>query len=137
MDWRRALLRLGFSITDDDSSIFSPYGSNPSYVGLMQRTFTRAGEKAVLVSLAYDFSDLDAAGLSTIVNFVQAWSGRTGGKRGNARELDLTLDYRLPEGLGLYQGLWLRLRASWLRDQITGRTGTEIRAILRYDLPIL
>ena len=51
----------------------SPYGSNPSYVDLMQRTFTGADEKAVLLSFSYDFSRLGASGLSAIVNYVEAW----------------------------------------------------------------
>jgi hypothetical protein len=61
--WRGALFRLGFSITADDSAIFSPYGSNPSYVDLMQRTFNQAGEKVVLLSLSYDFSHVGIDGL--------------------------------------------------------------------------
>lgn len=136
-DCAGAVIRLGFSITDDDSRIFSPYGSNPSYVDLMQRTFNQEDEKAVLVSLSYDFSELGADGLSTIATFVQGWDGRVGGERGRARELDVTLDYRLPERLGLYEGLWLRLRGSWLYEELGDETGTDFRAILRYDFPIL
>jgi hypothetical protein len=135
--WEGAMLRLGFVVTGDDGATFSPYGSNPSYVKLMQRTFNQAGEKALLLSLSYDFSHAEVTGLSAIVNFVQGWDGRVLGVRGDAREIDVTLDYRLPPGLGLFRGLWLRLRGSWLDDERTDKNGTDVRAILRYDFPIL
>ena len=137
--WRGLVGRLGFSITGDDRRILSPYGSNPSYVDLMQRSFTQAGEKALLVSLTYDFSQVGVSGLSAIVNFVQGWDGRVPvlGVRRDAREVDVTVDYKLPKELGLYEGLWLRLRGSWLRDDAFDRDGTDFRAILRYDFPVL
>jgi hypothetical protein len=105
----------------------------------MQRTFNQAGEKAVLLSLSYDFSHLGVNGLSAIVNFVQGWDGRVPvlGVRRDAREVDVTVDYKLPKELGLYEGLWLRLRGSWLRDDAFDRDGTDFRAILRYDFPVL
>ena len=130
-------MRLGFSITDDDSPIFSPYGSNPSYVDLMQRTFNQAGEKAVLLSLSYDFSHVGINGLSTILNYVEGWDGRVLGVRQDARELDLTIDYKIPKEFGLYEGLWLRVRASWLDAEGADQNGTDFRVILRYDFPVI
>jgi hypothetical protein len=135
--WQGLVMRLGFSITDDDSPILSPYGSNPSYVDLMQRTFNKAGEKAVLLSLSYDFSHLGINGLSTILNYVEGWDGRLLGVRQDGRELDLTIDYKIPKELGLYEGLWLRLRASWLDEQAADQDGTDFRVILRYDFPVI
>ncbi len=135
--WAGAVFRLGFSVTGSERAIFNPWGSNPSYVDLMQRTFNRAGEKAILASVSYDFSRLGVTGLSTIVNFVQGWDARVDGARRDDREVDVTFDYRIPEKLGLYQGLWLRVRAAWLEDEGTGKTGTDFRVILRYDFPVL
>ncbi len=135
--WAGAVFRLGFSIPGHERAIFSPWGSRPSYVDLMQRTFSRAGEKAILASVSYDFSHLGVAGLSTIVNFVQGWDARVDGVRRDDREVDVTFDYRIPEKLGLYQGLWLRVRAAWLEEEGTGKTGTDFRVILRYDFPVL
>ncbi len=136
-NWQGAVFRLGFSITGDDAGIFNPFGSNPSYVDLMQRTFTQADEKALLVSVSYDFSELGVSGLSAILNFVEAWDGRVLGVRDDARELDLTIDYKIPEGFGFYEGLWLRLRAAWLSEEATDKNGTDVRVILRYDFPVL
>jgi len=135
--WKGALFRLGFSVTADDSPIFSPYGSNPSYVDLMQRTFNQAGEKALLLSLSYDFSEIGIEGLSAIATFVEGWDGRVLGSRQDAREVDLTIDYRIPKKFGLFEGFWLRLRGSWLDEEGAAQDGTDFRVILRYDFLIL
>ncbi len=135
--WKGALFRLGFSLNGEDSPIISPFGSNPSYVSLMQRTFNQAGEKALLLSLSYDFANVGVDGLSAILNFVQGWDGRVLGVRGSAREVDFTVDYRLSERSDRWKGLWLRLRASWLDEEVFDRDGTDFRVILRYDLPVL
>ena len=134
--WRGAVLRLAFSITGDERRIESFYGSNPTYIGLMQRTFNQADEKALLVSLSYDFSKLGAEGLSAVLNFAQSWDGVVAGRRGKARELNFTADYRLAKA-GILQSLWLRVRAAWLEDDAAPHDGTDFRIILRYELPVL
>jgi hypothetical protein len=75
----------------------------------------------------------------TVVNFAQGWDARVDGVLRDDREFDVTLDYHIPEKLGLYQGLSLRVRAAWLNSRMegTGKTGTDFRAILRYDFPVL
>jgi hypothetical protein len=130
-----ALFRLGFSVTGSDARIVSLYGTNPSYVDLMQRTFNRADEKAVLASISYDFANLGIDGLSTIVNFVAAFDGEVSGVRRNAREVDVTLDYKLKQGW--LESFWLRIRGSWLSEQGRNRDGTDFRLILRYDIPVI
>ena len=112
-----------------------PYGTNPSYVDLMQRTFTRADEKALLASLSYDFSGLGVDGLSAIVNFVAGFDGKLLGVRGNGQEIDVTLDYRVKKGW--LKSFWLRVRGSWLSVESTDRDGTDVRVILRYDFPVI
>jgi len=57
------------------------------------------------------------------------------GVRGDAREIDLTLDYRI--GRGRLESLWLRLRASWLDEESAPHDGTDFRVILRYELPVI
>ena len=59
------------------------------------------------------------------------------GVRQDARELDLTIDYKIPKEFGLYEGLWLRLRAPWLDEEGTAQDGTDFRVILRYDFPVI
>ena len=133
--WRGAILQLAFAMTGDERRIQSFYGSNPSYIGLMQRTFNQADEKALLVSLSYDFSRLGIQDLSAIASFAQGWDGVVAGARGDAREIDLTLDYRI--GSGVLESLWLRLRASWLEEDQAPHSGTDFRVILRYELPVI
>ena len=129
------MLRLGATVTGSNGPILAVYGGSPSYLFLMQRTFDRADEKALLASVSYDFSRLGVTGLSCIVNFGAGFDGKEAGKRGNAQEVDLTLDYRV--GKGLLESFWLRLRGSWLHDELEDRNGTDIRAILRYDFPVI
>ena len=130
-----ALLRLAFVVTDDERRIQSFYGSNPSYVNLMQRTFNRADEKGFLISLAYDFSKLGIANLKAVANFAQGWDAKVAGRRRDTREFDCTIDYRV--GRGRFESLWLRLRGSWHDEDATPQDGTDFRVILRYELPVI
>ena len=133
--WQGFVARLGLMVTGSNGGIYSPFGSNPSYGDMMQRSFTRANEKAVLVSLSYDFSTLGAEGLTVIANVVAGWDGRIlGTGPDDAQELDVTIDYR-PQGR--FDGFWLRLRGSWLHEDRFHRHGTDVRVILRYDFPLI
>jgi len=69
------------------------------------------------------------------VNFVAGFDGKLDGVRDDAREVDVTLDYRAKEGW--LHGFWLRLRGSWLSEESTGRDGSDVRVILRYDFPVI
>ena len=127
-----AVFRMGFSITGPNAAIFSAYGTNPSYVDLMQRAFTGADDKALLASVSYDFSALEVSGLSVIVNFVAGFGGQV---RGDGQEVDLTFDYKLKKGW--LENFWLRVRGSWLNEEAGDRDGTDFRVILRYDFPVI
>ncbi|MGI9431798.1 MAG: OprD family outer membrane porin [Myxococcota bacterium] len=132
--WQGFVLRLGLTYTGSNGGIFSPFGSSPTYVDMMQRTFTRANEKALLLSLSYDFSELGAEGLTVIANFVSGWDGRILDEPDDAQEFDVTIDYR-PKGK--FDGFWLRLRGSWLHEDRFNRHGTDVRVILRYDFRVI
>jgi hypothetical protein len=133
--WRGLVLRIGLSVTGDDGTVINPFGSSPSYVSLMQRGFNRGGEKALLASLSYDFRGLRFDELSLIVNVVAGFDGREGDAVGDSQEVDVTLDYRVKKGL--FESFWLRVRASWLGDDLRTRDGTDVRVILRYDFPVI
>jgi hypothetical protein len=90
---------------------------------------------ALLVSLSYDFSKLGIEGLSAIANFARGWDGVVAEVCGDAREIDLTIDYRI--GRGVLESLWLRLRASWIEEEARSQNGTDFRVILRYELPAI
>jgi hypothetical protein len=130
-----AVFRLGFSVTGPEGSVAAPYGTNPTYVTLMQRSFNRPHEKAVLVSTSYDFSTLGIKGLSSILNFVAGFDGESGSSRVDRQELDLTADYKIREGW--FESFWLRVRGSWLHEEGTSQDAYDVRVILRYDFPVL
>jgi hypothetical protein len=135
--YKGAVFRLGAAFTGTGGSIVSLYGTNPSYVDLMQNTFTRENESAILASLSYDFARLGAPGLSAIMNFVAAFDGKpnTASRSQDAQELNLTIDYKLKGGW--LDSFWLRFKGSWLHEQRTEQNGTDLRVILRYDFPVI
>ncbi len=129
------VFRLGMTVTSPNAAVASLYGTRPSYVDLMQRSFNLADEMAFLTSATYDFSVHGLEGLSMIMNFVAGFDGELGGVRGDGKELDLTIDYRVKEGL--LKNFWLRLRGSWLDDEFGNSDGSDYRVILRYDIPVI
>jgi len=102
----------------------------------MQRTFNRPEEKALLASVSYDFSDLGIEGLTAVVNFAAGFDGEVAGGRSDSQEVDLTLDYRVTKE-GWMKSFWFQLRGSWLNDQTADSDGTQVRAVLRYDFPVI
>jgi len=129
--WQGATASLAFTSTADKDAIRNPFGGYPGYLSLMQSNFTRPGEDAWLVGLAYDFSKIQLKGLSGFSNYAH---GSASGIE--QTELDLTLDWRPPDKH--WNGLWLRLRHARL-----DRSGGELddardwRMTLNYTLPIL
>jgi hypothetical protein len=101
----------------------------------MQRTYTQADEKAILIGLSYDFAGLGIDGLSAIANLAYSWDGEVAGVRGDVLEFNVTLDYRI--GGGWLESFWLRVRGAWIDDEAAGANGTDVRVILRYDLPVI
>lgn len=67
---------------------------------------------------------------------VPGLDGKVDGGRSRAQELDLTLSCRATRE-GWMKGFWLQLRGSWLHDQSADSDGTQVRAILRYDIPVI
>ena len=63
------------------------------------------------------------------------FDGKLLGVRSDAQEVDATLDYHIQEGW--LQNFWLRVRGSWINDETVGRNGSDVRVILRYDLPVI
>jgi hypothetical protein len=38
---------------------------------------------------------------------------------------------------GWMKSLWLRVRGSWINDESADGDGTDVRVLLRYDLPVI
>ena len=67
------------SITGDESSIFSQYGTKPNYTDMQQASFDEAGEKAIGGSVAYDFGTVGLPGVSTGAWYTHGWGAITPG----------------------------------------------------------
>lgn len=130
-----AVFRLGVGFSGPNPAT-DFYGSTAYYIDLMQRTFDRPDEKALLASVSYDFAGLGVEGLSAIVNFAAGFDGKVAGGRSSSQEVDLTLDYHVTKE-GWMKSFWLQLRGSWLNDQTADSDGTQVRVILRYDFPVI
>jgi hypothetical protein len=137
LGWGGWILRLAGSTTDAERAIVSPWGSDPSYLSLMQEDFRRAGEDAWLVGLSSDFSETLLPGLTAALNLARGTGARNpdGSSARAIGEVDLTLDYRIKQGM--FRGLWLRLRGSIVDDDAASRTSNDLRVILNYDVPLL
>ena len=130
---------LGFSVTSDEEDIRSPYGTYAGFLSMMQSDFNSAGEKAAILGVSYDFSHLGVDGLSA---FMQLGIGRGAklpdeGLSGlDETALDLTFDYKIPEGR--LRGLWFRLRGAFANIDAPGQgNAAQVRFIINYDLPVL
>ena len=84
------------------------------YLALIDQDFDQAREKAVGVTVAYDFSKRVIPGLSAYITIASGWDAinpATKATAPNQTEYDVTVDYR-PRWR---KGLWLRVRADVLR----------------------
>jgi hypothetical protein len=89
------------SITGDESSIFSQYGTKPNYTDMQQSSFDKAGEKAIGGSVAYDFATVGLPGVSTGAWYTHGWGAIDPSSNlgiPNRDELDLWIQYRPTEG---------------------------------------
>jgi len=132
------LMTFATSKTDSNSSIRSPFGGYPGYLSLMQKDFNRADESGFLIGLASDLRYLDIKGLSASINMAWGDTPESGDAASpDQKEIDFTLDYRLPTGK--FNGLWLRARAAhtYQNGHPTEVDSTDIRFTVNYEIPIL
>ncbi len=136
--WQQALISFAVSITDDEARIRNPWGSYPGYLGMMQRNFNDADEKAWGVGTSFYFGLLGLPDLSLALRYTEGYGRKdtlTNNELGDRREFNATLDYRLKRGA--LRGLWLRGRFGWGHVQKANRDSLEGRLILRYDFQLL
>ena len=138
ISYKDAILTLAASRTADNSGIKSPYGSPASYLSIIVDNFDRAGEKAFLVGMSYNFKGVGLDGLSSFANIAH---GNTPDHGSNASpdetEYDLTIDYRFKKGT--LNGLWARVRGAYI-DQDDNAPNSDdffdFRIILNYEYDI-
>jgi hypothetical protein len=139
--FRELTLTGAFSVTGDDNTIQSPWGSFPGYLSMIDQDFNRANEKALLVGVAYDFSRLITPGLSANFNAVWGRDAINPSTRLNApnqSEYDFTADYRFTKNAPAFlQGVWFRARSAILDQQNAGRLGYQFRLIINWERDLI
>jgi hypothetical protein len=101
------------SLTGNESSLFSPYGTKPNYTDMQQVSFDNANERAIGGSVAYDFGAVGLSGVSTGAWYTHGWDAiNTSTNLGipNRNELDLWIQYRPTDGL--LKGFRLKMQYS-------------------------
>ena len=104
---------------------------------MIEKDFDRAGEKAWLLGLSYDFKDY-VKGFSTAFNFARgtdAVNPSTQSGVPNENEWDITFDYRIQEGP--LSGIWVRLRDAYVNFNNGGGHSNNVRLIVNFPLPFL
>ena len=132
-----AILSLAFSITGNGANISSPFGGYPGYLSLMIKDFDRAGEKAWLVGLSYDFGRIGLKGLGGFVNYAQGYTpDLPSGPTPDEQEIDVTLDYRI--GSGMFKELSLRARYGYMNQWGPGaQNAQEVRVTVNFPINLL
>ena len=132
------LMTIATTRVDENSRIRSPYGGYPGYLSLMHKDFKRADEEGYLIGVSSDLRYFNTKGLSATINM--AWGDTPDSGKNSSpdqKELDFTLDYRLPEGP--LKGLWIRARAAHVDQDNHPEEidSTDYRLIMNYEVPIL
>jgi hypothetical protein len=134
-----AILTLGYTHTDREADMQSPWSGYPGYTSVQVQDFNRAGENAFMVKGSYDFTSLGLQGVTAYALFVRG-SHRVDPSTGisvpNENEFDADVQWR-PQWKFL-KGLWFRGRYANVH-QYEGPKNTinDFRVIVNYDVPLL
>jgi hypothetical protein len=112
----------------------NPFGDHASYLNLMQVAFNTAGERAWAIGGNVNFASLGAPGLTAAAIYAEGSdriNAQTGAPIPNRNETDVRVDYAVGKGTFL-EGLVATLRYSWLNQDGSPQTQTQLRAILNY-----
>jgi hypothetical protein len=134
-----ATLGLAFTTMGDEGAYRTPYGAWAGYTSMLLKDFNRAGERAIFLSMAYDFAAVGVKGLS-VTNWLVFGAGArdaaTGAPLSDNTEFDLTVDYRFtdvrwPEAL---RPFWIRARTAQLWERLGGVDARtyDYRLVLNY-----
>lgn len=140
LTWGPLTVTAGYTKTGDNANYRSPYGSWAGYTSMVVTDFNRAREEAFLLAATFDFTQLGLPGLSVYAYAVfgdGAIDPVTRNGVSDKNEYDVTVDYRFtaaywPDAL---KPLWLRGRATWIDETISGNTRTtkDYRVIVNYE----
>ena len=127
-------LQLYYTQTGKGFDTQSPFGDHASYLNLMQVAFNTAGERAWGIGGNVDFAGLGVPGLTASAIYADGRDrvdDQTGAALPNQNETNVRVDYAIGKGTFL-EGLTATFRYSWLRQDGSPQTATQLRAYLNY-----
>jgi hypothetical protein len=120
--------------TGEGAAIRNPYSFGPFYISQRVKTFSRAGEDALMAGSTFNLAPLGMTGFSfdfSIADGRHAVADGTGAALPKWREYDYDLIYRFPKE-SVVPGMRLRLRYGQVREDFGTRT--DKTDDLRFDL---
>ncbi|MGQ0578254.1 MAG: OprD family outer membrane porin [Betaproteobacteria bacterium] len=133
LDLGAALLTLAYTDTADGATMRNPWSGYPGYTSVQVQDFFRAGESAVMLKAAYDFSRHGLKGTSAYALWVHG-SG-VEAPAYNEDEVDLNLQW-VPDKGGSLRGMSFRLRYANVSQRGGGDPEiNDFRFIVNYDFP--
>lgn len=133
LNWHGLKPKLGFTITDKSHDIVNPWGAWVGYTSIIEEDSDLAGEKAWVIGIAYDFSNIGIKGISAFIDHTQSYIPPGGWFSANDQtETDITIDYVFS---GKLNGLALRLRAAFVYNSFDTNLESydDYRIIVNYD----
>jgi hypothetical protein len=130
LQFKKALFTVAYTQTTDGTDMQAPWSSFPNYTSVQVQDFNRAGEGAILVRAAYEFTTIK--GLST---YALAVFGTEPNEPGQYRqnEYDFNVQWMPPEGV--LKGFSLRLRYAVVQqDEGAVQDIQDFRVICNYGL---
>ena len=129
-------IQLYYTQTGKGFDTQNPFGDHASYLNLMQVAFNTAGERAWGIGGNVNFADLGVPGLTTSAIYADGRDridDQTGAAMPNRNETDVRVDYAFAKGT-ILEGLVATFRYSWLRQDGSPQTATQLRAYLNYAI---
>jgi hypothetical protein len=127
-------IQLHYTQTGNGFDTQNPYGDHASYLNLMQVAFNTAGEKAWAIGGNVNFAELGLPGLTASAIYADSRdriTAKTGAPIPDRNETNIRADYAFPKGSAL-EGLVATFRYSWLQQDGSPQTATQLRAYLNY-----
>ncbi|MGI9202696.1 MAG: OprD family outer membrane porin, partial [Woeseiaceae bacterium] len=120
-----------------DYEIQKPFGGTPGFTSNMLFDFDRAREEAFRIGLSQNFAKYGFPGASLSVHYTKGRNAATdlGAPLADENEIDVTADFRPPDGL--LKGLWLRIRYGDADRGSPMADRRDIRIILNYTIGAL
>jgi hypothetical protein len=139
MSYGESIFTLAYTSDSPAADLQNPWSSYPGYTNVQVQSFNRAGEEALMVRGAYDFSQLGLKDLAAYALWVHGW-GAVDPVTRNAvyqqDEYDVDLQW-LPKS-GDLKGMWFRIRYGHADQRgVSNASANDFRVIVNYDLSLL